>query len=242
MEAGLAAALLAVVHVSAGNLRFLAGVPRSRWLSIAGGISVAYVFARLLPELADAQERLGESARGFFAPLEEHAYLLALAGLALFYGVERTTVGSRDRRKKRAGAVAGSSAVAFWFSIGSFGVYTALIGSALTDEAAAGRRPLVLFTFAMALHFIVNDYGLREQHKEAYTRVGRWLLACAVLAGWFVAHLVDLPETWLVGVLAFLAGGIVLNVLKEELPERRQSRFWAFALGAVAYATLLQVA
>ena len=87
MEAGLAAALLAVVHVSAGNLRFLAGVPRSRWLSIAGGISVAYVFARLLPELADAQERLGESARGFFAPLEEHPYLLAHGGHAIYNGV-----------------------------------------------------------------------------------------------------------------------------------------------------------
>jgi hypothetical protein len=31
-----------------------------------------------------------------------------------------------------------------------------------------------------------------------------------------------------------------LNVLKEELPERRQSRFSAFAVGAAGYATLLQ--
>ena len=38
---------------------------------------------------------------------------------------------------------------------------------------------------------------------------------------------------------AFLAGGIVLNVLKEELPRERKSRFWAFALGTVAYAALL---
>jgi hypothetical protein len=30
-----------------------------------------------------------------------------------------------------------------------------------------------------------------------------------------------------------------LNVLKEELPEERQSRFWAFALGAAIYALLL---
>jgi len=87
MESGLAAVTLALVHVLAGKLRFLEGIPRSRWLSLAGGISVAYVFARLLPELAEAQERLGESAGGVLARLEHHAYLLALAGLAIFYGV-----------------------------------------------------------------------------------------------------------------------------------------------------------
>ena len=35
---------------------------------------------------------------------------------------------------------------------------------------------------------------------------------------------------------AFLAGGVVLNVLKKELPEERESRFLLFALGLAAYA------
>ncbi len=39
--------------------------------------------------------------------------------------------------------------------------------------------------------------------------------------------------------LALLGGGIILNVLKEELPEQRESRFWAFALGGLGYAALL---
>jgi len=241
MQAALAAVLLALVHVFAGRLRFLGGIPRSRWLSLAGGISVAYVFARLLPELADAQERLGESAGGLFARLEQHAYLLALAGLVLFYGVERASVRSREQRRECEGAD-GTGPTAFWLSIGSFAVYSGLIGSALEGEAAAGSRALALFTVAMAFHFVVNDYGLREHHKEAYTRVGRWLLAGALAGGWLLAQLFELPETWLVGILAFLAGGIVLNVLKEELPERRQSRFWVFALGAAGYAALLQLA
>ncbi|QMS92109.1 hypothetical protein HUN01_32595 [Nostoc edaphicum CCNP1411] len=38
---------------------------------------------------------------------------------------------------------------------------------------------------------------------------------------------------------AFLSGGIVLNVLKEELSEQRESRFWAFAFGTFGYAILL---
>jgi hypothetical protein len=30
-----------------------------------------------------------------------------------------------------------------------------------------------------------------------------------------------------------------MNVLKEELPEERESHFWAFALGAALYSVIL---
>ena len=41
MPALAALLFLAFLHVIAGRLRFLDAVPRSRWLSAAGGISVA---------------------------------------------------------------------------------------------------------------------------------------------------------------------------------------------------------
>ena len=47
-----AVAALVVVHVVTPALRFLEGTPRSVWLSVAGGVSVAYVFVHLMPELA----------------------------------------------------------------------------------------------------------------------------------------------------------------------------------------------
>jgi len=40
---------------------------------------------------------------------------------------------------------------------------------------------------------------------------------------------------------AFLAGGVVLNVLEDELPEDCESRSWVFAVGTTAYAVLLLV-
>ncbi|WP_207956223.1 hypothetical protein [Rubrobacter marinus] len=98
---------------------------------------------------------------------------------------------------------------------------------------------LLLFFLAMALHFVVNDHGLREQHKSAYRRVGRWVLSAAILLGWMLGLLVEVPEFVVAAITAFLAGGTVLNVLKEELPEERESRFWAFALGVALYATIL---
>ena len=55
---------LALVHVFAGRLRFLDVMPRSGWLSFAGGVSVAYVFIHVFPELEEAQRALGEHVVG----------------------------------------------------------------------------------------------------------------------------------------------------------------------------------
>lgn len=91
----------------------------------------------------------------------------------------------------------------------------------------------------MLLHFVVNDYGLREGQKDAYHRAGRWILAIAVFLGWGSGLVNEISDIALAVLVAFLAGGVILNVLKEELPRERRSRFWAFAVGAGGYAVLL---
>jgi hypothetical protein len=91
----------------------------------------------------------------------------------------------------------------------------------------------------MALHFVVTDYGLNEDHKAPYRRIGRWVLAVAVALGWLLGLATKIPEAVVAALTAFLGDGVVLNVLKEEVPSERQSRFWAFAGGAVAYSALL---
>lgn len=79
----LAVACLALVHVVTPWLRFLEGTPRSAWLSLAGGVSVAYVFVHFLPELASGEAEIGRIA-GDVAFAERHVYLIALAGLLVF--------------------------------------------------------------------------------------------------------------------------------------------------------------
>lgn len=46
----ISALVLAGVHVFSGSLRLLDKIPRSRWLSFAGGVAVALVFLEVLPE------------------------------------------------------------------------------------------------------------------------------------------------------------------------------------------------
>jgi hypothetical protein len=246
-----AALLLALVHLVTPALRFLRGTPRSAWLSISGGVSVAYVFVHLLPELAEGQEHLnltGELGTGF---AERHVYLVALAGLAIFYGLERLAKVSRGERPEgahpadAAGRGTGvppessTSAQVFWIHMASFGVYNALIGYLLLHREKSTLKSLLFFALAMALHFVVTDYGLTEDHKVRFRTMGRWILVGAVFTGVAVGYASEISRTAIAVLMAFLAGGVILNVLKEEVPTERQSRFWPFAIGMAAYAGLL---
>lgn len=51
--------------------------------------------------------------------------------------------------------------------------------------------------------------------------------------------LVDVPELALGYLLAFLGGSVVLNAVKEGLPEERRSSFGAFGAGVVTYTLVL---
>ncbi|MBW4619616.1 MAG: hypothetical protein KME17_09695 [Cyanosarcina radialis HA8281-LM2] len=235
---GLLAIALALIHIFAGKLRFLEVTPRSIWLSFASGVSVAYIFVHILPELNQYQETVTEAVGETLAFLEHHVYLLALLGLAVFYGLERAALVSRQRNQQ-AGKGDVTEAGVFGLHIVSFAGYNALIGYLLLHREEPGILSLFFFFLAMAWHFVVNDFGLRENHKHAYHYLGRWILAAAIILGWAIRAGSELPKAAIALLFAFLAGGVILNVLKEELPEERQSRFWAFALGAGIYTVLL---
>ena len=60
---GFLAASLGGIHLFGAKLRFLDETPRSRWLSAAGGVSVAYVFVHVLPELAEGQRSVADDLK-----------------------------------------------------------------------------------------------------------------------------------------------------------------------------------
>ena len=248
----LAALGLAAVHLFAPRLRSLTLVPRSRWLSAAGGVSVAYVFVHLLPELARGQAAIegeGQGEGGAAAPgpepllgvLEDHVYLVALVGLAVFYGVEKHSLSSRQRNMEQTGRDR-TTDDAFLLSITSFAIYNAVIGYLLLRADMEQLTELILFTLALGVHFVINDFALSEHHRDAYHRVARWVIAAAVIVGWVAGMAIEVSERVIALIVAFIAGGVVLNVLKEELPGERLAQFWPFAGGALAYTVLLQLA
>lgn len=226
----------AAVHIFIGRLNTLNVTPRSGWLSFAGGTAVAYVFLHILPELASHQREFANelSLRG--TNVEVWIYALAMLGLAAYYGVERWA--------KLANAAVQTKADrnrVLWVHTGSFAVYNLLIGYLLVHREEAGGWSLALYAVAMGFHFMTTDHAMRRDHPHAYDTVSRWVLAASVLAGWALGLAIALPPLAIGCLFAFLAGGVVLNVLKEELPEERKSRFGPFLAGVIVYAVLLLV-
>lgn len=228
----LAAVALVAVHLLSSVLHSFGIIPRRDWLSAGGGAAVAYVFVHLLPELGRAHQAVGEpTVIGGF--LEQHVYLVALGGFMLFYGLQHLA---------RRGAPRDSETVdvrVFWIHIGTFAGYNTLIGYLLVHREEGGTIALLLFTVAMGLHFLVNDHGLHEHFKDHYDDVGRWLLSAAILAGWAIGLVVEVDTALRHVLFALLAGSLVLNVIKEELPSQNDSRFPPFLAGATGYTAIL---
>lgn len=229
---------LALIHILAGKMHFLGSVPRSKWLSLAGGISVAYVFVHIFPELPEWQEQLSENIPALYRSTEHHVYLIALLGFSVYYVLERL-VRATGSHKSSASSTEEHNPGIFWLHITSFAFYNVLTGYLLVNREEKDIKNLLFFFFALLLHFLVNDFGLHQHHKQVYGQKGRWVLSIAVMAGWLAGTFVILQPAVISTCFSFLAGGIVLNVMKEELPEDRNSSSLSFIIGAGLYTALL---
>lgn len=238
LYSAIGALLLAFIHFFTYKLKF-SFIPRSKWLSAAGGVSVAYVFVHLLPELKEWQETFEESRLLTVEFLDHHLYLVSLIGLSMFYGLERAAKLSHESKKDSDEGKPIRSGNVFWVHIGSFAVYNALIGYLLTKSEEKELLELAFFVLAMVFHFMVNDFGLLDHYRRRYLHKGRWIVTASILAGWALGALTEISDTLVAVLFAFVSGSIVLNVLKEELPEERKSNFWAFLGGALLYSALL---
>ena len=227
---------LASVHFWSRHLRFLDTEPRSPWLTVAGGASLAYVFVRIFPELAEKQPHLAAAANdtGALAFIEHHIYIVALFGFLFFYGLEcfikSLAVGAHNTKEKPA-------LVHFWIHIGSFAAYNALVGYAIVHRPHQSWEPLLLICIAMGLHFIANDHSLRHIHLQTYRRYGRWVLAASIIFGWALGVIIEVSEPILAVWFALIAGSTIINSIKGEFPEK--SRFWPLFGGAAAYTLLM---
>jgi hypothetical protein len=229
------ALLFAAVFVWGGRVHLLGalGLDRRSVMSFSGGMTAAYVFVHLMPELHGARAVLVESAS---SPLRYEGigiYYLALIGFLCFYGLENL------RAHLSEAAESEEDERAFWVHMGGFGVYAALMSYLLVHNLEETHTAMAFYAAAFAFHFLALDHSLRHEHGDAYQRVGRWLLAAACLLGWALGLAVELPRGVVALLLAFVSGAVIMNSLVMELPAGKDGRFLPFVAGGIAYALLL---
>ena len=236
-----AAVLFMAIFLFGGKLHKPAWIRRHhrKVLSFGAGVSVAYVFIHLLPELAAAREVFTEITEHLSLPFPEYrVYLSAMIGFILFYGLDHMVAWSRKTKEESSSTERRGDTV-FWLHIGGFSVYVWLVSYLMVRSIEEETVPIALYAVAMAFHFLLIEHSLRNEHASLFDRTGRYVLAIAPLAGWIMGVAMDLPKSMVITLLGVVSGSIIMNTLIMELPKEKEGKFWPFLLGGILYGAIL---
>lgn len=205
------------------------------FISFAGGVSVAYVFLDMLPNLVEYNKPIGEyliQNQWLTSFTELSIYIVALVGFLIYYGL--------DLFAERYKTIKNDNKIVYRLHLVMFCIYNILITYTMSLRALAGLTYTLLFTFAMALHFLLTDGKFCRMYPKYFNQFGRSILIIALFVGWFLSAVFDPVRVLFVAfMIAFLAGSILLNVFREELPNSDLASFPWFVLGAVLIALIL---
>lgn len=195
--------------------------------SFIGGTGLAYVLLYLLFELT----KYGAPKIHALLPLGpeplETLFLLLLGALSIIYLVQVRLAKSPSLQDDYKGF-----ATLFLF-------YNFLVGAGVVEEANVGLMSLGFYVTALSLHLLFNDLFLLHLCPDAHHWRWRAALAAMPVIGCMVAAGFALPEGVLYGMLTFIAGSTIINVVRHELPNPQNFRSGAFVTGVIAYAALI---
>lgn len=191
--------------------------------SFGGGLALAYVFLNLLPELELAHHLLND-----------RVHLVTLFSFLVFYILEVRLLSAVANKSH-----AMSHGRVFWLHIGLSWLYTWLVIFALPNEVAEQLFFTIIGSLAIGLHLVYKDYVLREHHSEDYQSKGRYILALAPILGWLTHEMLEPNEYVSDLFIAVLAGFLMQNVFREELPKHTDVRIGWLVTGAGVFSLLV---
>lgn len=208
-------------------------------LSFADGISVAYTFVHVLPGLQAIKEFQKNSPDDFILLFPEYSvYLWCMCGFLVFFGLEIMWAGANTKAEEGSKTQPAPSAKLHRVHIAGFTLYSWLL-TYLMVWNGKDNIGLLIYTLAIGLHIFPITNNLSSHYKALYNRRGSYVLAIAALAGWACGITFDVPKQILFTLLAFVAGGVVVNSLLSEIPRQRKGKYYIFVGGALFYTILL---
>lgn len=202
-------------------------LPKDILRSLGGGMAASYVFLQLMPELEEIDELIGFSG-----------HIWMLAGFLLFCGLQHL-LSLRENKVASAGESREQGGSDQLLHIGFYGWYVLLV---LIGTPFGQKHTLVEAGFllaALGLHFTYKNYCLHRRFGPGFHLGWRVLLACTPLIAWSMVrcspiHVTASREV----VIAFVAGIVLSDVFREEIPTDQQSRFGWLLAGTIIYGLL----
>ncbi|MAR06989.1 MAG: hypothetical protein CL862_07810 [Cyanobium sp. NAT70] len=226
-----------------GSCHWLAGLisnrpdaEQARWASVGGGAGLAYVFIHLLPELASGGHMISD-AMGMHrylpsAMTESLLFLVSLLGVVIPYTLAVISQQHPDQTRWTGPA-----------RLVTFALINYLYAYSLPSLLTTGLSYGLLFTVAISAHVLLADRTLAQDHPLAFRRRFRWTGSSALILGSIhAAALHPVSDLTLAVATAFVGGGLLISVFREEIPDVKRSRLSWFSLGLFAMTALLLLA
>ncbi len=196
-------------------------------LSVSAGTGLAYVFLEMMPKLAKIQQLTLLPEYGSIFPLQNHAYLAALAGFIIFFLLAKRDLQGDEESSDAAWSRATVVLAAF------FALYNAQVGFFLGDWESSGLLSQSLVAAVFGLHIMGLDYHLWHHYPVHYVRHFRGLFCLFMLLGWLGAVLTHELYGLMMITTQFITGAIIVMAIRAELPAKENTHIPLF-LSSVA--------
>ena len=125
----------------------------------------------------------------------------------------------------------------------TFALVSYLYAYSLPSLLTTGISYGLLFTLAISVHVLLADRTLASDHPLAFRRRFRWIGTAALFLGTIQAAVLHpISDLHLAVATAFVGGGLLISVFREELPDAKHSSLSWFSMGLLTMMALLLIA
>ncbi len=225
--------ILGLAHWFSWRIAKLPNHTQKTLSSLGGGLAISYVFIHLMPELAIGGTQLSSQLyMKQFLPsplIESFLFFTALLGIVVFFSLDVISSSHNFAAKNN-----------FRIHILAFSLINYLYAYTLPSLVSTGWAYSLLYTLAISAHITLTDRTLARSHPKYFRSKARLLFILFILLGLFHAYLLHpISDLTLAITTAFLGGGVLLTVFREEMPKASMTQLPWFLSGVFSMSFML---
>jgi zinc transporter ZupT len=216
--------VIGVMHYLSDWLRVKLERQRVQLLSFGAGISVAYLFLYLLPELHSGTEFLGK-----------FSFVSMMAGFIAFHLIEKYIYQHATREQLLKDIKEVHSAAFF--------MYHFIIGAVLVTLTRENTLQGALLFFPVLFHSAVSKVSMAEIHPHIREKGAlKFVLASSTLLGVIVAYMLEVSQPVYYSLFGFVWGAMLYVIIRDTLPKEKRGNPMFFLIGVLVYGAILVAA
>lgn len=207
--------------------------PRRAGLSMLSGIALAFASLHAFPSIVGPAGAPSDTTSDAVRYIRDYGFLVPVASLALFIGLAYAARDARHRNERP-----GTSRL-----VGVTLAHAAVngaVGFLAATHLTSSRDRAIFFAASFASVYLLGT-AAASTDELWWRRVGWWLMAVSVIAGWTVgAHATD-AEPVAAAARSFVAVAVAAVVLDEEGRDEVDTPLWPLVASVIASAAVILV-